>query len=1102
MADGQVVFEITGDNRPIEQSLRDTTRAIDRESRNWDASTRETAGNMENSMVSMFKKVAASAAAAKIGQFLLNIGKEAVSLASDLQEVQNVVDVTFGESASAIQSWANKAKTQFGLTELQAKQFTSTLGAMMKSAGLAGPEIVDMSTSLAGLAADMASFYNLDFETAFQKIRAGISGETEPLKQLGVNMSVANLEAYALTQGITKAFDKMSQSEQTVLRYQYLMQATADAQGDFARTSSGSFANMKRNIETNLTSIKSSIGNLLIGPVQEATGVISSFLAELTKPADRTVLDDFSDIEEETTKKLAEIQTTVDSANAVVESMKELGGAQIGTAMENIASGANALKSDSPGIWQALLSALNDSKGLEGIFSGTGQNITDLAQALSGNSPDKSKATAWKEFLDALGNNAGALSELTKTSPEDAKKWLEEIAVAANSLEPDNAEGWNKLLSNFVSGLPGFKDTDAGKKFFDAISIELLAMGNESDDAKNALSALGLSTDEIAEKQSRWLDYCKRLVQEMPGLSSIVDEQTGEIKGGTEALQKYITQWAQMETLAARLNDLDKKRAAIMEHADITSYQNDVAYKRNLLKVYIDDYNRKYGTGISVDDFINENKGFSQNGAARASIDTVKAAGAEMLAASVGSMFSGLSGEQLYDMTKLLGILDDLNDAEDAYNRQVEANADAQLQFAANEATYQELLNEYGMTEDEVRKKTQAATGAIDSQSKSMSILARAAGDDTDAMNKVKAALENAQEAFKNLADYQEKVRQETAQSVAQVIKGFESMGEKGADGLWAWNTPAEEASRKTKDLTEQMSKLNTNTKEGKKQWEALQAQVNQLGGNKASVQNMTQSLESQLAYIREYKKMMDEARRRGVSEEILSSLSDGSQQSFDYLKALTTTGGEITGEGGLNDLYRQVQEESAGFVDELTKQKLAADETYHGLVATAQQAIASLNLGETAYNSVAATVDGIVKALGDKKTEVKSQVDGILFQIGRLGLASGYGTNFNRNGMLYFSAPKPKGSQANGLDYVPYDGLFMLHQGERVETAAENELSRHYSNRAPGFDYNAMGSAVGANMPNMGNMQIVWHGRVVADVLSGMQADSYRALERSGWQQ
>lgn len=181
MPDGQVIFQIDGDNRGIRQALSDTTSAIERESRRWDQDT-ETAGrNMESGMVSSLKSIGAAAIAAKVGQTLLSWGKDAIAAASDLAEVQNVVDTVFGEGAVQIQSWADKAGQSFGLTETQAKRFTSTLGAMMKSAGLAGPEIVSMSTDLAGLAADMASFYNMDFDTAFQKIRSGISGETEPL---------------------------------------------------------------------------------------------------------------------------------------------------------------------------------------------------------------------------------------------------------------------------------------------------------------------------------------------------------------------------------------------------------------------------------------------------------------------------------------------------------------------------------------------------------------------------------------------------------------------------------------------------------------------------------------------------------------------------------------------------------------------------------------------------------------------------------------------------------------------------------------------------------------------------------------------------------
>lgn len=207
-------------------------------------------------------------------------GVASVKLASDLTEVQNVVDVTFGDNASSIDKWAKSAATAFGLSELQAKQFNGTMGAMLKSMGLTDSAILDMSTSMVGLAGDFASFYNLNAETAFQKIRSGISGETEPLKELGINMSVANLEAFALSQGIDKAYNSMTQAEQATLRYNYLMSTTADAQGDFARTSD-SLANQLRIASLQIQDLGGSIGASLLPMVNQGLQAANKMLAQL-----------------------------------------------------------------------------------------------------------------------------------------------------------------------------------------------------------------------------------------------------------------------------------------------------------------------------------------------------------------------------------------------------------------------------------------------------------------------------------------------------------------------------------------------------------------------------------------------------------------------------------------------------------------------------------------------------------------------------------------------------------------------------------------------------------------------------------------------------
>lgn len=209
------------------------------------------AKRMKSAITGAFGSIAMKTGAIIGGIGIAEFAKNSVMLASDLQEVQNVVDTTFGTGSKQITAWSDKAIKAFGLGKLEAQQFNGTMGALLKSSGVTGNSLIKMSTDLSGLAGDMASFYNLDTTEAFNKIRSGISGETEPLKQLGINMSVANLQAFALTQGIKKQYKEMSQAEQVQLRYNYLMKVSKDSQGDFARTNKG-FANQLRIAKTQL----------------------------------------------------------------------------------------------------------------------------------------------------------------------------------------------------------------------------------------------------------------------------------------------------------------------------------------------------------------------------------------------------------------------------------------------------------------------------------------------------------------------------------------------------------------------------------------------------------------------------------------------------------------------------------------------------------------------------------------------------------------------------------------------------------------------------------------------------------------------------------
>lgn len=326
---------------------------------------------------------------------------ESIGLASDLVETQNVVDVTFEDSASTINKWAQEALNAYGITETKAKQYSSTLGAMLKSMGIADDQVLQMSMDMAGLAADMASFYNLDHDTAFEKIRSGISGETEPLKALGINMSVANLNAFALEKGMNKAFDKMSQAEQATLRYQYLLEATKDAQGDFARTGD-SFSNEMRKLQTNLDRIKTEFGKGLLGVVTPAISLLNNVLSD--KSYQYTTAEK---IMQERDESIYDAKATYAQSLTIVNSMRNM--------EQESGKAVKATKA-----WQEAL------ENLKNVMPGLSQYVDLTSDAIMGNTE------RIKQYVDTV--NGVSLYGAHDTAVTDAQAAVDETEKQLESL--------------------------------------------------------------------------------------------------------------------------------------------------------------------------------------------------------------------------------------------------------------------------------------------------------------------------------------------------------------------------------------------------------------------------------------------------------------------------------------------------------------------------------------------------------------------------------------------------------------------------------------------------------------------------------------------
>lgn len=208
------------------------------------------------------------------------LSKQAINMASDLEEVQNVVDVSFGSMADQVEAFANTAVRSYGMSALTAKQMASTFMAMSNGMGIAQEAGKNMSLQLTALAGDMASFYNVGQDIAQTALNSVFTGETESLKKFGIVLTETNLQAFALSQGIKKSYQSMSQAEKVALRYNYVLNATKNAQGDFARTS-GSWANQIRLLKEQWTQFLGILGKGLIQILTPMVKALNQMLASL-----------------------------------------------------------------------------------------------------------------------------------------------------------------------------------------------------------------------------------------------------------------------------------------------------------------------------------------------------------------------------------------------------------------------------------------------------------------------------------------------------------------------------------------------------------------------------------------------------------------------------------------------------------------------------------------------------------------------------------------------------------------------------------------------------------------------------------------------------
>jgi hypothetical protein len=212
---------------------------------------------------------------------ILAAGAASFKLASDMEETTNKINVAFGTSSEKVLEWSQGSIESMGLAGQSALDAAALFGDMATSMGFSQEKAADMSMNMTQLGADLASFKNVPIEQAMNALNGVFTGETESMKMLGVVMTETNLEAFALSQGIQKNVADMTQAEKINLRYAYVLDATKNAQGDFARTSEGA-ANQMRIFRETLKELGVQFGQVILPYVTKMINGLNGMLASFT----------------------------------------------------------------------------------------------------------------------------------------------------------------------------------------------------------------------------------------------------------------------------------------------------------------------------------------------------------------------------------------------------------------------------------------------------------------------------------------------------------------------------------------------------------------------------------------------------------------------------------------------------------------------------------------------------------------------------------------------------------------------------------------------------------------------------------------------------
>ena len=429
---------------------------------------------------------------------------EAINLSSQLTEVENVVNQTFGDMRGLVDDFAKDSINKFGMSELALKQYASRFQAMGTAMGITGSTLeattgilgdaknqygkltdsmAEMSVNLTKLTADMASFYDVEQSAVAEDLYSVFTGQTRSLRQYGIDLTEVNLKEWAMKKGLDANLDSMTQAQKAALRYAYTLDAARYAMGDFERTNN-TWANQVRILKANLQQLAIVIGQGFINALKPLLKALNTALGAITSFATKVL------------NALGQIFGWKYEIN--------LGG--VTTELEDTAGYADDTAS---GLGKAADEAgelKNQLRGFDKLNVLTTDKKDKNPKNTGGNTTTPGGATDTSDLINAAKVGEGLMKSSIKNLEQLGEYISNSLSKAMESINwekvYEKARGFGKGLADFLNGMFA---GESGKRLFSNLGATIAGAINTSMYAVNEF-AKNFKWDEFGENLAEGLN--------------------------------------------------------------------------------------------------------------------------------------------------------------------------------------------------------------------------------------------------------------------------------------------------------------------------------------------------------------------------------------------------------------------------------------------------------------------------------------------------------------------------------------------------------------------------------------------------------------------